>query len=94
MKNPESCVINSGKTTPYFKLERGTRQEDRILACLFIIALEVSFTLIKANSDNEGIQFFSHTSLYFAYAVALPFLGNEKPATEVIKTSDKFSVLS
>ena len=24
MKNPESCVINSGKTTLYFKLERGT----------------------------------------------------------------------
>ena len=26
MKNPESCVINGGKTTPYFTLERGTRQ--------------------------------------------------------------------
>ena len=28
MKNRESCVSNGGKTTPYFKLERGTRQED------------------------------------------------------------------
>ena len=28
MKNPESCVINGGKTTPHFKLERGTRQEE------------------------------------------------------------------
>ena len=27
MKNPESCAINGGKTTSYFKLERGTRQE-------------------------------------------------------------------
>ena len=26
MKNPESCFINGGKTTPYFTLERGTRQ--------------------------------------------------------------------
>ena len=25
IKNSESCVINGGKTTPYFKLERGTR---------------------------------------------------------------------
>ena len=25
MKNPQSCVINGGYTTPYFKLERGTR---------------------------------------------------------------------
>ena len=41
MKNPEFCVINGGKATPYFKLERGTRQGDPILAYLFIIALEV-----------------------------------------------------
>ena len=26
MKNPQSCVINGGYTTLYFKLERGTRQ--------------------------------------------------------------------
>ena len=68
MKNPESCVINGGKTTPYFKLERGTRQGDPILAYLFILALEVVFSLIKANPDIEGLQFFSHTFLYSAYA--------------------------
>ena len=43
-KNPESCVINSGKTTPNFKLERGTRQGDPISAHLFIIALKVVFS--------------------------------------------------
>ena len=38
-KNSESCLINGGKTTPYFNLERGTRQGDPILAYLFILAL-------------------------------------------------------
>ena len=38
MKNPESCFINGGKTTLYFKLGRGARQGDPILAYLFILA--------------------------------------------------------
>ena len=86
MKNPESCVSNGGKTTPYFKLERGTRQGDPILAYLFIIALEVVFSLIKADPDIEGLQFFSHTFLYSAYVDDTTFFPrNEKSAAEVIK---------
>ena len=95
MKNPELCVINGGKTTPYFKLERETRQGDPISAYLFIIALEVFFYLIKANPDIEVLQFFSHTFLYSAYADDTTFfLRNEKSATEVMKTFDKFSLFS
>ena len=33
LNNQESCAINGGKTSKYFKLERGTRQGD---FCLFI----------------------------------------------------------
>ena len=36
-KNQESCIINSEKTTKYFKLERGARQGDRISAYLFML---------------------------------------------------------
>ena len=35
--NVESCVLNNGYSTGYFKLERGTRQGDPIAAYLFII---------------------------------------------------------
>ena len=95
MKNLESCVINGSKTTLYFKLERGTRQGDPVAEYLFIIALEVVFSLIKANPDIEGLQFFSHTFLYSAYADDTTFfLRNEKSATEVIKMFDKFSLFS
>ena len=67
-KNSESCVINNGKATPCFKLERGTRQADPISTYLFVLALEVVFYLIKANPDIKDLQFFSHTFLYSAYA--------------------------
>ena len=73
MKNPESCVINGGKTTEYFKLKRGTRQGHPISEYLFIIALEVVFSLIKANPDIKSVQVFSHTFLYSAYADGTTF---------------------
>ena len=93
MKNP--VCYQWGKTTPYFKLERGTRQGDPILAYLIIIALEVVFSLIRVNPDIKGLQFFSHTFLYSAYADGTTFfLRNEKSATEVIKTFDKCSLFS
>ena len=95
MKTPESCVINSGKTTPYIKLKRGTRQGDPISTYLFILALEVFFSLIKANPDIEGLQCFCHTFLYSACADDTTFfLRNEKSATEMMKTFDKFSLFS
>ena len=66
VKKLESCVMNGGKTKPYFRLERGTRQEDPVSAYLFIIALEVVFSLIKANPNIKDLQFFSHTLLHSA----------------------------
>ena len=47
LNNQQSCVINGGFTTRYFNLEKGAHQDDAISACLFILALEVLFELIK-----------------------------------------------
>ena len=76
-------------------MERGTRQADPISTYLFVLALEVVFYLIKVNPDIKDLQFFSHTFLYSAYADHTTcFLRNEKSATEVIKTFEKFSLYS
>ena len=58
LKDQESCVINGGKTSQYFKLERGTRQGDPISAYLFIIVLEVIFLNITQNNYIKGIKIF------------------------------------
>ena len=48
LTNQEPCVINSGSTTLYFKLEKGARKGDPISAYLSIMALEIIFAMIKS----------------------------------------------
>ena len=68
LKNQESCVINGGTTTQYFKLNRGARQGDPISAYLFILALEILFLLVKENPCIKGLNIFDHCHLYSPYA--------------------------
>ena len=74
----ESCVINGGSATKYFKLQKGARQGDPISASLFILCLEIVFILIKANKRVKGINIFEHTYLYLAYADDTTFFLRDK----------------
>ena len=67
-KNQESCVINGGVTTGYFKLNRGCRQGDPISAYLFIIIMEIFFTMIKNNPNINGLGMLGFKYLLTSYA--------------------------
>ena len=58
LSNNESCIINGGITSKYFKLLRGARQGDPIAAYLFIISLEVFFIMLRSNTDIKQLNIF------------------------------------
>ena len=95
LKNQESCIINGGNTTKYFKLEKGIRQGDPISAYLFILVLEILFLYIEENKIIKGLNIFNHIFLYTAYADDTTFFVKDKESLiEVMKAFDISSSFS
>ena len=74
LNNQETCVINRGKTSKYFRLERGSRQGDPISAYLYVIVPEVVFWIIKETSNIVGFEIFLKKFIFTAYADDTTFL--------------------
>ena len=53
IRDQESSDINVGATTKYFSPGGRARQDDPILALLFILHLEILFILIKSKPEIE-----------------------------------------
>ena len=95
LNNQESCIINGGKSTKYFKLERGARQGDQISAHLFTLVLEIFFIFVKNNPKVKGLNIFKHEFLYIADADdATFFLNDVKSIIELMNELNTFSNFS
>ena len=53
----ESCIINEGNTTKYFKFQKEARQGDPFSIYLFILCVELVFILFKANKRVKGNKY-------------------------------------
>ena len=73
LKYQDFCVFNGGKTTKYFWLERGARQDDPISTYLFILVLKILFRHLKTNSYVKAQEVFEHYS-FSAYGDDINFL--------------------
>ena len=85
LKNEESCILNGGETTNYFKLERGTRQGDPLSAYLFILVLKIALIKIKRNPYIESLNVCNNDVLYTAYADDTSFFTKRKAWNGTLK---------
>ena len=84
--------INGGKTTRYFKLERGARQVDLISAYLFILVLEIFFIFVENNPKVKGLNIFKHKFLYTAYADDTTFFLKDR--NSIIELMNELNIFS
>ena len=84
-KNQESTVMNGGSSTGFFPLSRGSRQGDPISAYLFILVMEVFFTMVRTNPNIKGLNIFDFKYLLTSYADDTTFLSKTK--TPLLKFS-------
>ena len=84
LNNNESCIINGGITSKYFKLLRGARQGDPIAAYLFIISLEVFFIMLRSNTDIKQLNIFGSNFLLSAYADDTTFFVQDIDSISII----------
>ena len=80
LKNQESFIINGRKSTKYFKLERGARQGDPILAYLFILVLEIYLIFVNI----KDLNIFKLEFLYTADADDTTFLSQRHKFYNII----------
>ena len=92
LKNQESCIINGGKTSRYFKLEKDARESDPISVYLFILVLEIFFIFVKNKPKVKGLNIFKHKFLNTAYADDTTFFVKDRNSIiELMNESNIFS---
>ena len=92
----ESCILNNGWSSDFFKLERGVRQGCPLSPYLFILCVEVLAEAVRKNNEIKGITVNSREIKISQYAddTTLILDGSQKSFTTSLKTLEFFSEVS
>jgi len=95
-KNSESCVINNGRYSEFFKLERGCRQGDPWSPYLFILTIEPLAQYIKDNINIVGLALGEKVIKLGQYAddTFLVLDGSINSLSETLQTFKQFEKVS
>lgn len=66
--NIQSCIINNGIASEYFKLECGVRQGHPLSLYLFVLAVETLAIALKKNDEIKGITIEDKETKVLQYA--------------------------
>lgn len=88
----ESCIIQNGHLSDFFRLGRGCRQGDPLSPYLFLLCGEILALMIRSNQHIGGVQIWGNTFKLSQYAddTTLYLDGKESSLREVINTLQKF----
>jgi len=95
--NIETCIINNGHLTKFFKPERGVRQGCPLSPYLFVVAAEILSSYIRQNPRIDGIIGESgenYTVSQFADDTSLGILNTKHNLRETFKVLSEFSTCS
>lgn len=92
---PESCVINNGHFSNFFRLERGCRQGDPLSPYIFILAIEPLAMALKNDNEIQGITMGDKVHKVGQYAddTFLMLKGDERSLRKSIDTFNNFLYL-
>lgn len=92
----ESCVINNGNYSSFFKLERGCRQGDPLSPYLFILCIEPLSRFIKCSNLIKGVTIGAQEYKIGHYAddTFLILDGKIESAARVMNAFQKFETIS
>ena len=94
--NIESCVINNGWSTEFFKLERGVRQGCPLSPYLFVLCVEVLAEKIRKNQNIKGIMLSQNEVKISQYAddTSLILDGSRESLISALQVLENFSKVS
>ena len=95
-QNISSCVLNTGRSTYFFSVERGVRQGYRRSPDLFIITAEILGIAIRRSDDVKGFKYTNAESKLSQYADDTQIIidGSEISIKTSINILNEFSKIS